>query len=136
MMRIDKTVKRETLYITGGVLLLSICTQAVFLVAGFWDVTVLFGNLYGAFLAVFNFFLLGLTVQKAVTKEEKDAKNLIRLSQSGRMMGLLVFAIVGVYLPCFHFLAVLLPLLFPRIAILFRPLFDKKLGGEKEGEKI
>lgn len=136
MLRIDPAVKRETFYITASVLIFSVLMQAVFLVAGFWDVTVLFGNLYGAFLAVFNFFLLGLTVQKAVTKEEKEAKNLIKLSQSGRMLGLLVLAIAGVYLPCFHFLAVLLPLLFPRIAIMFRPLFDKKVSGEKEGENV
>ncbi|MBQ3554033.1 MAG: ATP synthase subunit I [Clostridia bacterium] len=136
MMRIDAAVKRETFYITASVLIFSVLMQAVFLIVGFWDVTVLFGNLYGAFLAVFNFFLLGLTVQKAVTKEEKEAKNLIKLSQTGRMLGLLVLAIVGVYLPCFHFLAVLLPLLFPRIAIMFRPLFDKKTSGEKEGENV
>lgn len=136
MIRIDPAVKRETFYITASVLIFSVLMQAVFLVTGFWDFTVLFGNIYGAFLAVFNFFLLGLTVQKAVTKEEKEAKNLIKLSQSGRMLGLLVLAIVGVYLPCFHFLAVLLPLLFPRIAIMFRPLFDKKVSGEKEGENV
>ncbi len=136
MMQIDPTVRKETLYIVTFVTVLSVLMQAVFLVAGFWDITILFGNLYGAILAILNFFLLGLTVQKAVTKEEKDAKNLVKLSQTGRMLGMLVFAIVGVYLPCFHFLAVLLPLLFPRIAIMFRPLFDKKVSGEKEGENV
>jgi hypothetical protein len=42
-----------------------------------------------------------------------------------RMLMVVALASVGVGLPCFHALAVVIPLFFPRIAIAFRPLLDK-----------
>ena len=38
----------------------------------------------------------------------------------------MVFLAVGVALPCFQSVAVVVPLFFPRIAIAFRPLLDKR----------
>ena len=81
------------------------------------------GNLLGFTAAVLNFFLMGYTVQKAVLLEEKDAKKKVKLSQSLRTLMLVAFAAIGCVFKCFNPIAVLLPLLFPRIAILFRPLF-------------
>ena len=52
------------------------------------------------------------------------------------MLGLFVVAVIGVVLPCFDSLAVLIPLLFPRVAIAIRPLWDRKTQvkeGENEG---
>ena len=74
MKRIDKTVIRETLYIFLFTVILSTLMEAVFLCFGKWSVWVLFGNLIGVFAATGNFFLMGLTVQSALGKEEKDAK--------------------------------------------------------------
>ena len=53
----DPAVKKETGYITVWVLLLSLLMEAVFLIIRQWDLSVLFGNLGGAVLAVLNFFL-------------------------------------------------------------------------------
>lgn len=131
MKKVDAAIKKETLYIAVIVLLLSVLMQAVFLIIGKWNYTVLLGNLLSGFFAVLNFFLMGLSVQSAVKMEEKDAKTTIKASQSLRMFMLFAVAAVGVLLPCFHTLAVLIPLLFPRIAIALRPLFNKHL--EKEG---
>ncbi len=125
MPKLDPTVKQETQYIAGFVLLLSLLMQAVFLLIGKWDYTVLLGNVLSAAAAIANFLLLGLTVQRAVTKDEKDARSLMKLSQTYRLLGLLVIAVIGFAVPIFHPLAVVLPLLFPRIAIAVRPLFKK-----------
>ena len=76
-MTVDKTVRRETLFVAAWVGIFSLFMQAVFLVIGRWDYTVLLGNLLGAAAAVGNFFLMGLTVQSAVQKEEKDAKQAV-----------------------------------------------------------
>ena len=128
--KIDATVWRETLYIAAGVVILSALMESVFLIIGKWDITVLFGNLLGGFCAVLNFFLMGLTVQKALTKEEKEARDVIKLSHTLRMLMQLAFAAIGFLIPIFSEIAMLLPLLFPRIAIIFRPLLDKKRGNE------
>ena len=125
MPKLDPTVKQETRYIASLVLIFSVLMQAVFLLIGKWDYTVLLGNVLSAAAAITNFLLLGLTVQRAVTKDEKDARSLIKLSQTYRLLGLLVVAVIGFALPVFHPLAVIIPLLFPRIAIAMRPLFKK-----------
>jgi hypothetical protein len=66
-------------------------------------------------------------------KDPDDAKKSMRASSSGRMLGLFIVAVIGVVLDCFHTVAVLVPMLFPRIAIAIRPLWDKKMS-VKEGE--
>ena len=126
MTKLDPTVKQETGYIATWVIIFSAILQAVFLVIGKWNYTVLLGNLLSGATAIFNFLLMGITVQKAVLKEEKEAKTAIKASQALRTFLLFAVAAVGVLLPCFSTWTVIIPLLFPRIAIAVRPLFDKK----------
>ncbi|MBO4406542.1 MAG: ATP synthase subunit I [Clostridia bacterium] len=125
MKGIDPTVKRETLYIAAWTLLLTLLTEAVYLLLRRWDLTVLFGNLLGAAAAILNFFLMGLTVQKAVGREEKDAANLMRLSQAGRLLLLVLVGLAAALIPVFDLIATLIPLFFPRLAVAARPLFDR-----------
>ncbi len=132
-MTVDKTVRRETLFVAAWVGIFSLLMQAVFLVIGRWDYTVLLGNLLGAAAAVGNFFLMGLTVQSAVQKEEKDAKQAVKASQGLRTLMLVVVAILGAVLPCFSLWAVLIPLFFPRIAVMLRPRFTR-IGGDVTDE--
>ena len=125
MKKIDQVVIRETIYISAFVLVFSVLMQSVFLVIDKWSTAVLFGNLLGALAAIGNFFLMGLTVQASLEREEKEAKNLIKLSQSGRLFLLFGVALVGYLLPCFNIIATVLPFLFPRIAVMLRPLAGK-----------
>ena len=53
-------------------------------------------------------------------------KNLIKLSQMGRLFMMFAFALIGYLVPVFSAVAVVIPFLFPRIAIMFRPLFNKR----------
>lgn len=124
-MKIDKTVIKETKYIASFVIIFSILMQAVFLIIGKWDYTVLLGNLWGAAVAVGNFFVMGLYVQKAVSQEEKDAKQTIKASQSLRFAAMVLLTGVGVVIPFFNWITVVVPLIFPSIAIFLRPLIDK-----------
>lgn len=124
-MKIDRTVIKETRYIALFVILLSALMEGVFLIAGYFDYTVALGNLLGGGIAVLNFFLMGLSVQKALGKEEKEAKTVLRASMLYRNMMLIAIAALGALLPCFNVFSVLIPLFFPRIAIAFRPIFKK-----------
>ena len=123
--KVDPTVMKETRYIALAVLILSALMQAVFLVIGKWDCTVLLGNLYGALVAVGNFFLMGLTVQVCLNMTPDEAKKRMKLSQQGRMLMLLVLCAVGGVLPFMHTIAVLIPQLFPRIGVMIRGLTMK-----------
>ena len=128
-MKVDKTVIKETKYIASFVIIFSVLMQAIFLIIGKWNYTVLLGNVWGAALAIGNFFVMGLYVQKAVAQEEQEAKKTIKTSYSLRMTLLLLFTIVGVVIPIFSWITVVVPLIFPSIAIFLRPLIDKNQKG-------
>ncbi len=126
MKKIDKTVIKETLYILLFTLVLSALMESVYLITGKWDYTVLLGNLLGAIAATGNFFIMGITVQNALGKEEKEAKNLMKFSQSLRMFMLFAVAIIGHIVPVFNLIAVIVPFIFPRIAVTLRALYINK----------
>ena len=126
MKKIDPAVIKESKYIAVWVVLLSVLMEAVFLIIGMWDYTVLLGNLLIGVTVILNFFLMGLSIQNALEKEEKEAKNTLKLSRTYRMLMLFVVIVVGVVLPVFNMWAVVIPVLFPRVAIAFRVLFNKK----------
>ena len=125
MKKIEPAVRKETRYIALVTFLLGVLQQSVFLMIGKWSLAVLFGGLYGWLVALANFFLMCLTVQKAVSQEEKDARNTIKLSQSMRMLGLFVMALPAYFLPFIDTIAAVIPYLFPRIAIALIPIIRK-----------
>ncbi len=126
MRKIDDVVLKETKYIFLWVFILSIFMQAVFFVIQKWDYTVLLGNFLSGTAVVINFLFMGIGIQKAVEKDAKDARASLKLSQSYRMLFLIIVLIIGVVAPCFNMWAVVIPVIFPRIAIAFRPLFDRR----------
>lgn len=130
----DKTVLKETAFIAIWMLIFSGIMQAVFLIIQKWDYTVLLGNLLSGVMGVLNFLLLGLTVQKAVNSEdEKYAKTLMKSSQAIRLVMIFGVAILGATVPCFDLWATLIPLLFPRIAIVIRQILLNRKGGDANG---
>lgn len=126
MEKIDKVVLKETKYIALFTIILSVLMQSVFLIIGKWTIAHLLGNILGAFAAILNFFLMGITVQNAVVKEEKEAKNLIKLSQNLRLFMMFFFALIGYLVPVFNLLTVIIPYLFPRIAVMIRHFVVKE----------
>ena len=125
----DPAVKKETGYIVLWVVLLSLIMEAVFLIIGKWDLPVLFGNLGGAAVAAGSFFLLAVTVSRAVAsgKPEQASQRVkasagLRLIGSGAVVALLI-GVAGT-----NVFATLIPLLFPRIGLFFRPAIDRRRG--------
>ena len=129
MSGMDPAVKKETGYIAVWVILLSVIMEAVFLIARQWDLSVLFGNLGGAAAAVGSFFLLAVTVSRAVSsgKPEEAAKR-VKASAGLRLIGM--GGICALMIGVFHtnVYATVIPLLFPRIGLMFRPMIDRKSG--------
>ena len=62
--------KSITLYNCG----LTVIENMVFLILKKWDMTVLFGSLFGCLIACLCFLLIGISVQKAMKKEPKQAQ--------------------------------------------------------------
>ena len=140
-MRVQKAVRQETLHIAAGVGLLSAAMLLVFFFLGRLDMTVVLGALLGGGFAVLNFFLLGLTVQWAVSSgDEGSSKKKIQLSYSLRMLLTLAVLLVGFAAPCFHWLSTVLPLFFPRLTIfgmqllgLYKPEENTERGDGPDG---
>ena len=134
MSGMDPAVKKETGYIAVWTVLLSLIMEAVFLVAGAWDLSVLFGNLGGAAAAVGSFFLLAVTVSRAVSSGSPDkAAQRVKASAGLRLIGMGGFCalLIGVFHTNVY--ATVIPLLFPRIGLLFRPMIDRKRGVTEPG---
>lgn len=131
MQKLDATVRKETKYIAVWVIIFSAIMEAVFLIIGKWDYTVLLGNLLSGTVVVLNFLFMGITIQNAVQKDEKDAKSAMKLSQTLRTLFLFVAVIIGAALPCFSIWSTIIPLFFPRIAIALRPLWHKESKAEE-----
>ena len=130
MSKMDPAVKKETGYIAFWVVLLSVLMEAVFLIIRQWDWSVLLGNLGGAAAAIGSFFLLAVTVSKAVSSgKPEEASKRVKASAGLRLIGM--GGICALMIGVFHanVYATVIPLLFPRIGLMFRPMIDRKRGG-------
>ena len=126
MIKPNATVKKETQYIAYFCTILSVLMQSVFILLKKWTYTVLLGNVFALAAAVLNFLFMGITVQKAVTMDQDEAKKIIKSSQKLRSAALLLILIIGVALPYFNTVAFIVPMFFPRIAVSFRPLIKNR----------
>lgn len=126
MAKMDPVIKKETTYVGLWVLAACLLMQGVCLLLGWWSLSVLLGSLLGGVTAVGNFLLMCLMVQKAVTQDEKQAKNTVKLSQSLRLMMQGLMLVLAAVIPVFNIWAAAIPLLIPRIAISVRELRNAK----------
>lgn len=152
-MKVQPAVRKETRKIAIGTAILSAVMLLVFAGIGQFSLRVVLGTLLGACAAVANFFLLGLSVQRAAAQmngvtmpplpdeDEEDAsdapppapvpevqaaKRQMQLSYTGRMLLMVAVGILALTVPCFHPIPAVLALLFPRLVIFAEGIFHKQ----------
>ena len=92
------------------------------------DYTVFLGGIGGGAVAVLNFFLMGLAVQKAASaSDEGTARMKLKASYSQRFLMQILWVILAIVAPCFHFVAGIAPLLFPVTGIKIMGIFHNKI---------
>lgn len=111
-------VKKQILQITVGTLILSAVMLLVFLLVGQFNMQAVFGALFGGAFTVLNFILLAYCVQKAVDKEPNRAKAYMSGTYTLRLLLTASMIIAAVRIPQIHWIAAVIPLLFPRIIIM------------------
>ncbi len=121
-MKLDKTVKKESLYILLGQVVLFSLMTAIYLIVGKFSLLVLLGGISGSVLAVGNFFLMCLTIQKSLDAPENDRVKIIRTSQTTRHMVMALIVVICLAIPKFDPIATLIPLFFPRLTITVRQI--------------
>lgn len=130
---VQPAVKKETkrvVMITGAGLILM---WILFAILHFtmpdkvpFDYTIILGGIGGGVIAVLNFFLMGLAVQKAASAtDEGTARMKLKASYSQRFMMMILWVIVAIVAPCFQFVAGIAPLLFPGTGLKFVGIFHK-----------
>ena len=92
------------------------------------DYTVFLGGIGGGAVAVLNFFLMGLAVQKAASaSDEGTARMKLKASYSQRFLMQILWVILAIVAPCCHFVAGIAPLLFPGTGIKIMGIFHNKI---------
>ncbi len=126
-MKLQPTVKKEIIRIVGGT---AVCTAIMWVVFAalalvvpayvVFDHTVVVGGVLGALVASANFIALCITVQKITDlANPAAAKGWMQLSYNARLILQALWCIAAIQLTGVQFIAGMLPLLFPRVVILY-----------------
>jgi len=132
---IQPAVKTETIKVAKGVAIGVAAMLLVFFILHLiipasvpFDYKVILGGILGGIVAVLNFLLLGLTVQKATSSDDEDmAKQVFKRSYRLRMLLQIIWGIIALVVPFINGAAGLIPLLMPTFII--------RMGGIKEAVK-
>ena len=81
-----------------------------------FNYTVILAGILGGAVAVLNFFLMAVTVQKvAACEDEASAKKKMKASYMYRMQMQMLWAVLAILLPCFQLAAGIIPLFIGRL---------------------
>ena len=132
-MKLSPGVKQETLHIAEGTAVGVVLMLAVFALLHKLSLWVVFSGVLGGILAVLNFFLLGLTVQKVAQGEDEGrGRKWMQFSYNVRMLLLVVWLIVAISVPALNWVAALIPLLMPRVTIALMQLTGHYKAQQRE----
>ncbi len=144
-MVVQPAVKKETMHVAVYTAIGTVLMFVVFAVGhAVWpdyvpiDWRVFLGGVCGSIVAVLNFFLMGLAVQKVAGEPDEDKARLImKSSYQRRMLMQLLWIVLAIVCPCFQFAAGIVPLFFPSLGIKLSGFFPgmrnkntKSKGGE------
>lgn len=122
---VQPVVKKETKRVAMITAIGVACMWVVFAALHFFiwdkvpfDYTVVLGGIGGGIVAVLNFFLMGIIVQKVASVQEEDrARAMMKASYSRRMLFQMLWVVAAIVAPCFQFAAGIAPLFFPSLGI-------------------
>ncbi len=132
-MKPQKAVVQETRRIAVGTAILCAAMLAVFLVLGRMSWQVALGALIGYALAVGNFFVMAMDVQRLMDGVDpgedgavKKAKAKMRLSYNRRMLAIVLLLAAAILWLGVNWITAVAPLVFPSLVIKARQLFQNR----------
>ena len=124
-MRLQSASRREVKRIAcgtavGGVLLVAVMFVLSLMGVGTFDYRVVTGAIGGSIVAVINFALMCLTIQRAVSiGEQKTMRSFIQGSYNGRLLLQAGWIVASYLMPWVNVIAAAIPLLFPNLMIFY-----------------
>ena len=104
----------------GGILLVVVMFMLSKIGIGAFDFRVIIGAIGGCIIAVLNFALMCLTIQRAVNiDEQKSMKAFIQGSYNGRLLLQAGWIVAAYMMPWVNVFAAAIPLLFPNLIIFY-----------------
>ena len=126
------SIKNDVLIIAGGQLLCVGAMCGIFAIAGYFALDVIWGGLAGAALAIANFVIMALAVNKASEKAQQQdvtgGQKLLSLSYALRMALLFGVLVLCALSGTFNLIALALPLAFNRPILTVAQLIRKRKG--------
>ncbi len=128
MVSVQPAVKKETrnvafITLTGVIIMCAVffCLHLFMPESVPFNYTVVLAGICAGIVATFNFFLMGLAVQKiASTSDEKQARKIMQKSYYSRFGLQILWIVAAIVSPCFNIVAGLIPLMFPGLGIRLR----------------
>ena len=104
----------------GGVLLVAVMFVLSLMGVGAFDYRVITGAIGGCIVAVLNFAMMCMTIQRAVNISEQNAmKSFIQGSYTGRLLLQAGWIVAAYLIPWVNVFAAAIPLLFPNLMIFY-----------------
>lgn len=124
-MKLQSASRREVKRIAcgtavGGALLVAVLFVLSMMGIGTFDYRVIVGTIGGCFVAVLNFTMMCMTIQRAVNiGEQKAMKAFIQGSYNGRLLLQAGWIVAAYLMPWVNVFAAAIPLLFPNLMIFY-----------------
>ncbi|MCR8746060.1 ATP synthase subunit I [Romboutsia lituseburensis] len=120
-------LREEVNYVTKGVIVYDLIVMVLLLITSTFSKSMLLGLLFGTMIAILNFRLLAITINKSVTMPASKAQIYSTSQYMLRMLITGVVIFVSVKAPYLHVIGVAIGLLSPKFVILAKALLIDKL---------
>lgn len=120
-------LQEEVNYVTKGVIVYDLIVIILLLITSTFDKPMFLGLLFGTLIAILNFRLLAITINKSVTMPVSKAQIYSSAQYMMRMLITGVVIFVSVKAPYLHVIGVAIGLLSPKFVILAKALLIDKL---------
>ena len=130
----SKTLLVEIRNIAIGVIILGAVQVLVTLTTKFFGLSAIFGTLLGCAVAILNFALMGIILERCVSKQ-KGASGLMGVGYIGRLALIALAVIWATKVDYLNYVCVIIPLIFPQISIFILNLTRKKERKVSEDER-
>jgi predicted neutral ceramidase superfamily lipid hydrolase len=124
-----KSVKKEIITVCAGTFILTFAGIAIAALLKRFSISAIVGGFLGAAVASLNFIFLAATLKSALKKDAQQAKMTVAISLFLRYISILILSVIFILLGA-NAIAVLIPLLFPRIVIFITQIHKT---GDKNG---
>lgn len=113
-----KNVKTDVLRVTAGNFILGAVMVLIFLLAGQFSLSVLWGALLGNAFVSLSFLWLAVSVSKNVERDPKNAQQRVSATYTYRLLAAAAVILIAVKFDMFNWVSTVIPLFYQRLVVM------------------